>query len=591
MNEMEIKQLPLADELKIDKIKYYNQKIQGYYNFNCRVSDALVRTAKFYIPKDSRFNQPTIFILVPEETNTYQFLVDSCWMELADREKINIVLLEPDPSNKWGKFDTEVKYIYSMVEDVSLRPFFCAYAPSFYAIAYGESADLLGYYSRRYPKSWAGIGLIGTSGVDDNEIEALSKLPSAVPHIMLNEVQMPIWIAASDESKDISNLLKYYKKANKIVRKRIEDGKTVYISGDGGSIDEHWCSKVVFDRVEWKDTLSYKYIYGIFSKLFYGKYRYPGNNNGALRSVKSIYERGFEKYSAMVNGGFKNDDSDKYYREWWIYRPKYISNKELTPLVFVFHGAGGSGDEIADRSGWAYVAEKYGFTILMPTASLPNRIRKVSDIVTNEMFRPMWNTGAPTEDRPSDLKFIDFLYNWVLENYNIDKDRVYASGQSSGGMMSWACALYRPDYFAAVAPISAKDVNLESEKLPPVRESIVPAIAFLGLEDRVFSNGFATENAKKLINYWKDSCNLTEGWDSYTYADGGKNASFKEGYFTNYIYRNRKSIPLLRCIEVDTKAHAVWPSECEIAWNEWFNFFSKDYNTKDLYYKGNLVIC
>ena len=56
----------------------------------------------------------------------------------------------------------------------------------------------------------------------------------------------------------------------------------------------------------------------------------------------------------------------------------------------------------------------------------------------------MWNTGAPQPERPADLLFVDYLYNWVTSNYNVDKSRVYASGQSSGGMMSLGLRLLPP---------------------------------------------------------------------------------------------------------------------------------------------------
>ena len=97
-------------------------------------------------------------------------------------------------------------------------------------------------------------------------------------------------------------------------------------------------------------------------------------------------------------------------------------------------------------------------------------------MVTNEMFRAMWNTGRPQETRPADLLFVDYLYQWLVEHYNVDKSRVYASGQSSGGMMSWACACYRSDYFAAVAPVSAKTQNIENEPEPFVKGSVIPVI-------------------------------------------------------------------------------------------------------------------
>ena len=56
------------------------------------------------------------------------------------------------------------------------------------------------------------------------------------------------------------------------------------------------------------------------------------------------------------------------------------------------------------------------------------------------------------------------------------------------------------------------------------------------------------------------------------------------------IYRNSQGVPILRCVEAATKTHAVWPSECEMAWTEFMRDFSKDPDTKELYYKGEKVV-
>ena len=105
----------------------------------------------------------------------------------------------------------------------------------------------------------------------------------------------------------------------------------------------------------------------------------------------------------------------------------------------------------------------------------------------------------------------------------------------------------------------------------------------------MFKGGYGTEDAKALIDNWCSRFHLEPGWDGYTYADGGKNCSFQDGLFTNYLFRTKDGVPILRCVEAATKAHAIWPSECEMAWTQWFSRFSKDPETKELYYDGKKV--
>ena len=45
------------------------------------------------------------------------------------------------------------------------------------------------------------------------------------------------------------------------------------------------------------------------------------------------------------------------------------------------------------------------------------------------------------------------LLEKTLNNYRVDKDRVYITGLSMGGYGTWALATKRPDLFAAAVPI------------------------------------------------------------------------------------------------------------------------------------------
>ena len=65
MSKLIAQTLPEADKLTVDPMHYYRQVLHGYYNFNCYVSEGVTRTAKFYIPEGSVYNQPTIFLAVP----------------------------------------------------------------------------------------------------------------------------------------------------------------------------------------------------------------------------------------------------------------------------------------------------------------------------------------------------------------------------------------------------------------------------------------------------------------------------------------------------------------------------------------------
>ncbi|MDO4265292.1 MAG: PHB depolymerase family esterase [Eubacteriales bacterium] len=590
LQEPVAKKLPDASEASIDRRHYYRQFLHGYYQFDCVVEKGVTRSTKFYIPEGSVYNQPTIFIGVPGGNNTWEFMVNSGWKALSDQYGLYLVLMEAADETGWKGDAADLAYLNALNNDISLRPMFCSFQPNFYAAAYGDAADVIGVQSRRNPRAYAAAALIGTNGMSAEEATVLKETETKVPGVSLAEVQCPVWLSFAEHTEAVDREIEYYKTADHSSSETICKGtKTVWLPAEGGDADEYWCAKVVTDTIPYEKCLNKNYGEQILTELFDGIYRYPGNNNGALRKAGNIFERGFERYSADVWGGYYADKRDTYRREWYVYQPQKTVSENNVPAVFVFHGAGGSGDEIADRIGWSYVADKYGLIIIMPTASEPNEVRNISDISTNNIFRPMWNTGYPQPERPEDMRFIDYLHQWLIENYPVDPSRIYASGQSSGGMMSWACAAYRPDLFAASAPFSARDIDIEAKERgeaekPPVKGSPVPIIANLGTCDAAFKGGFS--QAEELINLWCDHYALTKKWEDYSYTDGGKNCSRKEGKLAHYIFETKAGVPLLYLTETDTKAHATWPSECEFVWTEFLSHFAKDPETKQLFYNG-----
>lgn len=585
--------LPDGAEATIDRQHYYRQFLHGYYQFDCVVSQSVVRSAKIYVPEGAAYNQPTVFIGVPGGENPWDFMLKSGWKELSDLYGLYLVLMEAE-GNSWDKGQADIDYLNALVSDLSYRPMFCTFQASFYAAAYGDAADPVGRQSRKSPRAYAAIALVGTKGLSADEENMLKSSETRVSGVTYAQVQYPVWLVNVDDSEDAKRQIEYYKAANHSVKDGLLDGsRTIWVPQKGGTVDEYWCAKVIVDNADWKECINRGYSEVILAELFNGIYRYPGNNNGALRASGNIYARGFRKFSADVWGGYCADKRDTYRREWYVYVPASAPKGEKLPLVFVYHGAGGSGDEIADRIGWSYVANKYGFMIVAPTASLLNKVREVSNIRTNEIFRAMWNTGYPQPEFPDDMRFLDFLYNWVIENYPVDRSRVYASGQSSGGMMTWASAAYRPDYFAAVAPFSAPGIgvagnpNVTDTSVVPVESSKVAITANLGRCDATFKGGFS--NSENIVDYWVKRYSLTKKWSEYSYSDGGKNCSFKDGLISHYIFNTADGVPMLHLTETDTKAHAAWPSECEMVWTTFLNKFTKDPETKELFYEGKSV--
>lgn len=166
----------------------------------------------------------------------------------------------------------------------------------------------------------------------------------------------------------------------------------------------------------------------------------------------------------------------------------YDSESDPVALVFVLHGAGGDGNGIRGISGFGALGETEGFISVFPSG-----------------INGGWNDGRPDSgvNATDDIGYIRHLIELLTNSLNIDPARIYASGYSMGGMMSFRLACNLPDQIAAVASV-ASTMPLyfldECEGTPPVPVAVVQ-----GTDDNVvpwtgIRNGYLS--AIRTMEYW-----------------------------------------------------------------------------------------
>lgn len=160
--------------------------------------------------------------------------------------------------------------------------------------------------------------------------------------------------------------------------------------------------------------------------------------------------------------------------------PSSYDPSESYPLVFVFHGGGGNGDNIEDTTNFSRKAVEEKFIVVYPYGT--GKLNKL--LLT-------WNCGFccgyALENNIDDVGFIRSLYEHIIEKYSINTDMVYATGISNGGIMSYLVGAELSDIFAAIAPVAAQiggQATVDDELWQiPTPDYPISVIAFNGMND------------------------------------------------------------------------------------------------------------
>jgi len=159
-------------------------------------------------------------------------------------------------------------------------------------------------------------------------------------------------------------------------------------------------------------------------------------------------------------------------RTYRLYVPQRLHDP--APLLFVLHGGTGSGAnmELMTRQGFNRAADRDGAIVVYPDGVGRN-----------------WNDGRTglrsqaMEENVDDVGFFRTLVRDLSGRYRIDAKRVYSTGISNGGFMSFRLACDAADVFAAIAPAAS---NLSDDIGPRCKPARPVSVAILnGTDDPI----------------------------------------------------------------------------------------------------------
>lgn len=163
--------------------------------------------------------------------------------------------------------------------------------------------------------------------------------------------------------------------------------------------------------------------------------------------------------------------------DYLLYLPDDFSvEAEPYPVLIFLHGAGARGADLGKVSN------------LAPMLQAENGNRNFPFVlVAPQSLSDSWHID------PMQAELMTF-FEEVVELYNIDRDRIYVTGQSMGGIGTWALLNSYPDYFAAAAPICGR---FDPAAAPVMVD--IPIWAFHGRLDKTILPEFSIDMVNAIV--------------------------------------------------------------------------------------------
>jgi len=208
---------------------------------------------------------------------------------------------------------------------------------------------------------------------------------------------------------------------------------------------------------------------------------------------------------------------DDLVRDYIIHIPSSYDNKFPIPLVLCFHGYGGTASGIS-YTNFNDVSDTANFIVVYPQGTILKR-------------KSHWNVGGWTLDSNiDDVGFISNLLDSLSERYNINQSRIYSTGMSNGGYMSFLLACQLSDRIAAIASVTGSMTPQTYNLCNPQRP--IPVLQIHGTNDQKVpykGNRKWSLSINKVLEYWinNNNCDITPFEISFPDINNAEGSSVK----------------------------------------------------------------
>ena len=183
-------------------------------------------------------------------------------------------------------------------------------------------------------------------------------------------------------------------------------------------------------------------------------------------------------------------------RDYTLYIPASYSAGTEVPLLFNFHVYTSNATIQMFYGDFRAIADTEGFIIVHPEGTVDNN------------GKSHWNVGwgGSTVD---DIGFTEALMNELIGTYSIDNNRIYSTGMSNGGFMSYQLACELSDRIAAIASVTGTMNMGWFTSCNPNRP--IPVMEIHGTADSTvsYAASWYTESITDVMDFWVNfnNCN------------------------------------------------------------------------------------
>ena len=198
----------------------------------------------------------------------------------------------------------------------------------------------------------------------------------------------------------------------------------------------------------------------------------------------------FTNAQTTVESGFTFEGLNRTYR---LYVPSGYNSQQAVPLLLNLHGYGSNNIEQEQYGDFRPIADTAVFLVVHPNGTLD---------FNNTMH---WNTFGTSN--VNDVGFLSALIDTLAQHYNIDLSRVYSTGMSNGGFMSYSLSCALSQKIAAIASVTGTMTTANFMTCLPSRP--IPMMHIHGTADATVpynGNAFFVP-VVNIVDYWIDHNN------------------------------------------------------------------------------------